>query len=40
MLKSIIILIAFITFVVSLKSMPSVGQITQGVNSYCKDVCK
>jgi hypothetical protein len=40
MLKSIIILIAFITFVLSIKSMPSVSQMTQGVNSYCKDVCK
>jgi hypothetical protein len=40
MLKSIIILIVFITFIASLKPTPSVSDLSKGVNVYCKDICK
>jgi len=40
MIKSIIVLIFFFAVVASMKPMPSVKELTVGVNSYCKDICK
>jgi hypothetical protein len=40
MIKSILVLAFFFAVVASLKPMPSVKELSVGVNHYCKDVCK